>query len=211
MADYYNGKVCVRFRPPTLIEIVTLEGLSFAYYAVPVSRQIVRTFAIRGAAYPPLFRIPDWVDHIRRNDLLEGDLELMMTQEREMSNMSLTDDLTGAWNKYALPSDSDLLIVELRKWMKTNAPAKECEWYHGTGREHMVHKKDRLQSHTVGCLSCRGARNNLKIFEYVLGITCTLSFLCGIHFVEHRGTLFGVTGLALLSRYLVIRVRDLIE
>ena len=211
MADYYDGKVRVRFRPPTLVEIVTLEGLSFSYYAVPVSKQVVRTFGIRGAAYAPLFRIPDWLDHIRRNDLLEGDLELMMTQEREMSSIGGTDNITGAWNKYALPSNSDLLIIELRKWMKTNAPARECDWYHGTGSELITHKKDRLRSHTIGCLQCREARRNLKVFEHVLGISFTLLFLCTIQIVEYRGIFFGVSGLMLLLRYLVIRTRNLME
>jgi len=184
MADYYDGRVRVRFRPPSLIEIVTLDGNSFAYYAVPVKSGIVHTIGVSASANKPPFRFPRWVDHWRRNELVEGDLKLMMSQEEEMrtTSASLTcQDYPSSWSKFHMPTGSDRLIVEMRRWIAEHAPDENCEWYQfptvvESGRSNLT---SRFLSHTDSCPSCsvvhKRARRARDVMQYLGVILAVLS------------------------------------
>lgn len=128
MADYYEGRVRVRFRPPALVEVVTTEGRAFGYYAVPIKYGLVRTIAVSAAAFRPwnekFVRRPVWADHLRRNTLVEGDLALLQSQERLQSGITPHT----SWQKYCMPTKSDRLVVELSKWLNRYAPVNES-WY----------------------------------------------------------------------------------
>lgn len=163
MADYYNGRVLVEFRPPCLVQVVTLEGKSFAYYAIPVKAGVVRTIAIRGMWRKPWFVVPRWIDHLRRNTLVEGDLELMRTQEREMGIIAEENgagEFAKSWEDFVMPSSSDRLIVEFRRWLREFAPPEEEKWYLGSDGD--VKLMGRWDTHTKDCDACRGALGQLK-------------------------------------------------
>lgn len=167
-ADYYEGRVKVRFRPPGLVEIVTADGRAFAYYAVPVTKNVTRTFAVSGSAYwPVLQRLrPSWVDHLRRNVILESDLGLLQSQ-------------TGMpWRDYFLPTSSDTLVRALGTWLDAygyNDQAKQ--WCLESGGVGALGKDVllRTQGHTEECGRCRTV---VKRIDATINIAYTLGVIC---------------------------------
>jgi phenylpropionate dioxygenase-like ring-hydroxylating dioxygenase large terminal subunit len=158
-ADYYDGRVFCRWRPPCLVEIENATGFAWAYYCVPVSGSTSRTIAVLAGARPTLMQRlqPRWLDHLRRNFLVDGDLILLHSQ-----GMGLQKQLKDPPS--FLPTTSDRLIVELRRWLSRN-PAPLLSTNHGgsvfapTRRELL----DRLLSHTELCSgSCAGAYRNVR-------------------------------------------------
>lgn len=121
VADHAGGRVRVEWRPPCLVDIRTAAGYAFSYYAVPVSPGVVRTVAVkacapgvggpRAAAAAAL--VPRWVDHLRRHQLLEGDLLLMVAQEAA----TRAAEAEGGWRRFYLPTPADRCVVALRRWI----------------------------------------------------------------------------------------------
>ncbi|KAI0567451.1 Pheophorbide a oxygenase [Gracilaria domingensis] len=179
-ADYYDGSVRLRYRPPCLIEIVTASGLSFAYYAVPVTAGLVRTFALRGTSRRPLFRFPHWLDHFQRNRLVEGDLELMITQQREMRKVSKTKDYAGSWGDFYMPTSSDRLIVEMKRWLHDNAPTQTCHWFTFCNDDQVSIYKSRFSGHTRQCSSCSHIRDRLVLLEGIAAALAAGAASCGM-------------------------------
>lgn len=181
MADYHTGSVRLRYRPPCLVEIVTSRGFSFAYYAVPVSSGLVRTIAIRGASHRPLFRIPRWLDHWKRNELVEGDLKLMITQQREMRKSSRSKTYVGSWAQFCMPTTSDRLIAEMTRWLEENSPPDSCSWF-AFAEEEVPGYNTRLASHTRNCTSCSGLRHGLIRIELVSKVIAACAALTTLYF-----------------------------
>lgn len=180
VADYYHGRVQVRFRPPCMVEIQTASGECYAYYSIPVDALRARTIGIqtRARRRPLLWpMIPRWLDHMRRNALVDGDLMLMRSQERELARMqdSETACPTESWRFY-MPTSADRLIVELRKWVRRNPPpflqadsmsdARELQG--PLNREQLL---DRYESHVRHCSSCRQALRMTEALKFAASIS----------------------------------------
>lgn len=160
-AQYYEGRIRVRFRPPALVEITTAEGKTFAYYAVPVEKGVVRTLALSTTSQRPRWRWPMWMDHARRNTIVEGDLGILQSQEREMRRDAAD---ASAWSAFCMPTESDKLVVELGRWLSLHAP-RASSWYgFAAGADDVVGDTSatRHVGHTMGCTSCRAALRNIE-------------------------------------------------
>lgn len=168
-ADYYDGRVTVKFRPPCLVEICTSAGEAYAYYSVPIDAYRTRTIGVqtRMRRFPFSPPIPRWLDHLRRNVLVDADLVLMHGQEQELARLADTvpcnKDITTSWTFY-MPTTSDRLIVELRKWLQQN-PLPQTTALHRaliqlpSNRSELL---DRYASHCMHCSSCRVAILNIE-------------------------------------------------
>lgn len=165
--------MCVRFRPPTLVEIVTAEGRAFGYYSIPVRRGVVRTIAISVSARPRLLRTPVWLDHWRRNRLVEGDLDLLLSQELHMKRTASRPEL--AYGEFVMPTKSDTLVVELTTWLRRFSPVGHT-WYgfeEAKGEAARMRTGDeaglRLRSvvHTQLCKSCSQMVESLQRVQNV--------------------------------------------
>lgn len=223
MADYYAGTVRLRFLPPCLIEIVSSKGFAFLYYCIPQDSGHVRTIAIKAQARRSLIRIPRWIDHLRRNSLVDGDLMLMRSQEREMHKALASPDsdldfegngLAASWQGFYMPTTSDRLILEMRKWLIANAPSPSCAWYSGFSASSRSSDRqillDRWKSHTEQCSSCSAAlrwvsrfRLVLKVAFYVGLLACALSNLRALRLTfvcASLASLLASTSLAHLER-----------
>lgn len=211
-ADYYSGTVRLRFRPPCLIEIVTSKGSSFAYYAIPISSGLVRTIAIRGTAYRPLFRQPRWLDHCIRNQLVEGDLQLMITQQREMKKVPDTDTYTGAWSHFHMPTSADKLIVELRRWLKNNEPSHSCTWFAFPDYPNFEESYlRRLDGHTKECKDCMQLRSFLTRGRAILKLIGTILFLIGTVLLQSYKPVWLVLLLVILAHAAASRLIQKLE
>ncbi|GAB0490036.1 hypothetical protein MMPV_001266 [Pyropia vietnamensis] len=121
VADHAGGRVRVEWRPPCMVDIRTAAGFAFSYFAVPVSPGVVRTVAVKTCApgvgglraIAAAALVPRWVDHLRRHQLLEGDLLLMITQEAAVR----AADAEGGWRRFYMPTRADQCVVALRRWM----------------------------------------------------------------------------------------------
>lgn len=158
----------LRFRPPCLVEIVTSSGQSFLYYAVPVLPGLVRTIAIRSSARRVPLRAPAWLDHMRRNLLLEQDLHLMRTQQEAMrvdAERRGSATYASAWNGYHMPAGADRLVVEMRRWLEEFAPrGEDGEWFE-FGEGEVEAAGGRMEGHVNTCAVCSPA---LKRLDWVI-------------------------------------------
>lgn len=211
MADYHNGSVRIRYRPPCLIEIVTSRGFSFAYYAVPVSFGFVRTIAIRGASYRPLFRIPRWLDHLKRNQLVEGDLKLMMTQQREMRKSSKGQTYAGSWGEFYMPTTSDRLIAEMKRWLDENSPPDSCSWFAFAEEEQFPGSSSRLTSHTRECTACSRVRQGLIRTELMSKVLAVCAAAATLLFQNAHPILLATATFFFLIYVFSRRVRNSLE
>jgi phenylpropionate dioxygenase-like ring-hydroxylating dioxygenase large terminal subunit len=193
-ADYYEGRIQVRFLPPCLVEIQSASGESFGYYSIPIDEFRVRTIGIqlrsrRMFAKPVL---PRWIDHIRRNALIDGDLTLMHSQEREMclnATRSCKSVVEG-WNFFT-PTSADRLIIELRHWLQQNPPPKSRAADPSSLLRPVLRSEllNRFESHVTHCSSCRGALKNVRRAIVVGRVACILLLIAaatvglGFHFI----------------------------
>jgi phenylpropionate dioxygenase-like ring-hydroxylating dioxygenase large terminal subunit len=198
-ADYYEGRVLCRWRPPCLVEIVNAAGMSFAYYAVPIDAHRCRTIGITSQAHKPTLRqrwTPRWVDHLRRHSLVDGDLTLIYSQGREAAAAARAS-ATPAQD--FLPTSSDRLIVLLRRWLRRN-PAPELP---GAGdhaaslpgiRRELL---DRQRSHTDLCAgACAGALRSTRRLKRAAAIAgCLFAALSVSASVAGRAAAARGTGL----------------
>lgn len=169
-ADYYNGRIKVRFQPPALVEIVSAEGRVFAYYAVPVTKNVTRTFAVSWTAYRPLLQWvrPAWLDHLRRNVILEADLGMLQSQ------------IGMPWRDYFLPTSSDTMVRALVRWLDVygyNDQARQWCPENGGGGELGKDVLLRTQGHTEECGRCRAVVKRIDTainIAYMLGAICVL-------------------------------------
>lgn len=157
------------------MQIETITGNSFAYYAVPISAGLVRTFAVRATARKPLFVAPRWFDHLQRNSLVEDDLKLMITQEGEMRRVAVEkglSDFPAVWAAYHMPTASDRLIVEMRRWLATHAPGPDADWFGlaDDGEANVEKFGKRFDGHVAGCASCSRLSKSLGYTEAILKI-----------------------------------------
>ena len=116
---------------------------------------LVRTIAIRASARRVLFRAPAWADHMRRNLLLEQDLQLMRTQQEAMRTDAESEgrrDYSRAWGAYQMPASADRLVVEMRRWLENHAPEGE-EWF-AFGEGEVEEAGMRMEGHVKTCAVC---------------------------------------------------------
>jgi phenylpropionate dioxygenase-like ring-hydroxylating dioxygenase large terminal subunit len=184
-ADYYDGRVQVRFIPPCLVEIQTSSGDSFAYYSIPIDEFRVRTIGIqlRSRRLLRIPVLPRWIDHIRRNSLIDGDLTLMHSQEREMglSAPKSSQFAVDGW-KFFTPTSADRLIIELRNWLRRNPPPRSSpidlsSLLRPVPRSDLL---DRHESHVAHCSSCRAALRHVRQAIFYGRMLCILFLTAGV-------------------------------
>lgn len=168
--DYYDGQVLCQFRPPCLVQIQNAAGEAYAYYAIPTADGMSMTIGVSCQARRPglLQRlVPRWVDHLRRNALVDGDLPILYAQESRVSDA--VRERGGLQAQYYLPTECDRLIIHMRRWASRN-PAPVGNFgsaststtgssSYGKTRKEML---DRLSAHTESCSVCSAALRNTQ-------------------------------------------------
>lgn len=101
---------------------------------------------------------------------MEDDLQLMTTQEKEMTLTAKQKGSTTfaqAWDSFHMPTSADRLIVEMRRWFLIHAPSGE-EWFsfpNATQREGQALLKTRAFGHTENCRACAKALERAKYVQ----------------------------------------------
>lgn len=102
-------------------------------------------------------RVPDWLQHLQQNTVLDDDNIFLSTQERRLAQAG------GIWEQsYYLPTKGDLYIATFRRWISKFArggpfgPPKpeQFEPYDWRQPELLL---DRYAQHTKHCASCSKA------------------------------------------------------
>ncbi|MCC5638132.1 Rieske 2Fe-2S domain-containing protein [Nostoc sp. CHAB 5844] len=152
-------------------------------YSLPLSKNRCRIFLRNyGNFFPLLMKLmPRWLDHIKwRNIILEGDLQLVVEQKRQIE--SLQKKLKDLY----LPlKTSDTLVIEYRKWL--DKFGKDLPFYQGYDSAKNFHTDelsensltlDRFSQHTQICSSCNQAYQTTNLVKQTLiGVAIALAAL----------------------------------
>eukprot|EP00624_Nannochloropsis_granulata_P003534 evm.model.NODE_27969_length_46271_cov_24.043224.5 len=107
-------------------------------------------------------RIPDWLQHLQQNRVLDDDNIFLAVQERRL--VMGEGDSTASWAKrYYLPTKADLFVAQFRKWIEkfggggpfgplTKNDLEELDWK--TLPDVLLNRYDQ---HTRHCSSCSRA------------------------------------------------------
>lgn len=153
------------FQPPALLEYrFTFPGgrrMGLITYGLPVAPGRCRLVALfsRDWASPWWQWRPRWWDHLfNRNEVLDGDLLMLVQLERDLARRRLSGQ-AGDWrHAYRLPTGADRLVIAFQHWLERHGgpdwgaaslPAGPLP----SPRELL----DRQQQHTQHCSSCRSA------------------------------------------------------
>eukprot|EP01041_Mallomonas_annulata_P001378 gene1378-2652_t len=170
-----NFKISVKtsFLAPTLIayEFTVLMKMTFTRFLVthitPVSPGKSRILVqVLPGKLLKMFR---WIDHLERNEVLEGDLIFLHKQERVLRQMQSnvgTMRTNPSTAPFFTPARADAFIQTARSWLRrvgqpswalsgaeAQLPLEEMS------RERLL---DRMNQHTKLCLACSGAYKNIK-------------------------------------------------
>lgn len=175
IADYYKGRVRVKFQPPCLVNITTATGKQFTYYSIPISKNQSRTIAITSTTSIThhifsKFFIPSWMDHARRNLVIEGDLDLLKSQ----------DFIHDQWTNYCMPTTSDRLVRELRHWLDLHLdPGDHHTWYghnSSSSSNENTFSSGRLGGHVDACRRCQSVLKRIDFMEKFVVAVAFLNF-----------------------------------
>jgi hypothetical protein len=176
----------ITFEPPCRLEYALTLGsedkrIGLVTYCIPVApgksrivAQFARNFALRAHDL-----IPRWWEHIRtRNQVLDGDMILLHSQEAALIEK-------GNWKTaYTMPTRSDRLVIEFRKWFEKYCPS-QLPWQ-GIGTKGSQPSRvetrrdvllDRYHQHTQHCQSCQGALKRIHQLQIALLVAAAIVVL----------------------------------
>lgn len=174
-------KTRIMFEPPCRLEYEmqfdTERQVGLIAYCVPVApgqsrivAQFSRNFATQMQRWSPR-----WLEHLRvRHPILDGDMILLHEQERFLHQRHATETWKTA---YRLPTQSDRLVIEFRRWLDRYAPLRPwgtldiAQWTL-PNRQQLL---DRYHQHTLICSSCRSALQTIQRIKLGLLIFCALA------------------------------------
>ena len=179
------------FHIPTLIipafirKKISPKPLSFvAFHGSPISPTRSRIFAQVVPFFNTALRIPRFLDHLNRNDVLDGDMVFLHKQERTLRQLQPQDDVALVANPstskvFFTPAKSDGFVIAFRKWLrKVGQPT----WAHTSPLatipfDELPKEKllDRYNQHTKHCSSCRAAHRNFKKLAFGLDVLSTVA------------------------------------
>ncbi|MBD2166480.1 Rieske 2Fe-2S domain-containing protein [Calothrix membranacea FACHB-236] len=152
-------------------------------YSLPLSRNkcriLLRNYSNK---FPWQVKLmPDWLDHITvRNKILEGDLQLVVQQKRQIERLQ-----KNLKDVYLPLKTSDTLVIEYRKWL--DKFGKDLPFYQGyTSKKNVSESEitqnslllDRYSQHTLICHDCNRAYQTTGLVKQILvGIAIALAAL----------------------------------
>jgi phenylpropionate dioxygenase-like ring-hydroxylating dioxygenase large terminal subunit len=152
-------------------------------YSLPLSKDRCRVFVRNYGNFFPwqIKHLPRWFDHIKvRNTVLEGDLQLVVEQKRQIERLQ-----TNLKQVYLPLKTSDTLVIEYRKWL--DKFGKDLPFYQGYSSAKNFHidefkdnslTLDRLSQHTQICSSCNQAYQVTNLIKQTLiGVAIALAAL----------------------------------
>jgi len=180
LVEATTPRATITFQPPCHLEYAINLGkpgqqVGLVTYCIPVApgksrivAQFPRNFAKTLAQFTPR-----WWNHIQiRNPVLDGDMILLCQQEYFLQQRQPQENWKTA---YKLPTSSDRLVIEFRKWFDkycdaqlpwqevgVTAPNKEI---FSEDRQFFL---DRYKQHTQHCHSCRNALSTVQRVQQVL-------------------------------------------
>jgi len=170
----------ITFQPPCRLEYAinigdTGKKLGLITYCIPVApgkSRIVAQFSRNFAKTLHRFT-PRWWDHItNRNEILDGDMILLLQQEYFLQQKNSL----GSWKTaYKLPTSADRLVIEFRRWFDKYCQG-QLPWNEvgisvpesRTINQHREEVLDRYRQHTQHCSSCRGALKTIQRLQVIL-------------------------------------------
>ncbi|WP_066382462.1 MULTISPECIES: Rieske 2Fe-2S domain-containing protein [unclassified Anabaena] len=175
-----NFNSTITFEPPCRLEYAISFGnagkqVGLITYCIPVApgksrivAQFSRNFATK------LHRLtPRWWDHItNRNAVLDGDMILLLQQEKILQQKQSTESWKTA---YKMPTSADRLVIEFRRWFDRYCQGK-LPWQEVginptdslTINDDRSVILDRYKQHTQHCSSCRQALKNIERSQFIL-------------------------------------------
>ncbi|MBF2063845.1 MAG: Rieske 2Fe-2S domain-containing protein [Calothrix sp. C42_A2020_038] len=171
-------RTTITFEPPCRLEYMVPFGnekqLGLVTYCIPVTpgkSRIVALF-VRNFAKTLHNFTPRWWNHVtERNQVLDGDMVLLLLQEYYLQQQGLK-----AWkNLYKMPTSADRLVIEFRNWFDKYCQAKlpwEQVGIHPLQHANLDYNREailnRYKQHTQHCSSCRGALKNIQRLQIFL-------------------------------------------
>lgn len=158
----------ITFKPPCYLEYEIHLGqgrqLGLVTYCIPVAAgksRIVAQFP-RNFAKRLHYWTPRWWNHIQeRNLVLDGDMVLLHYQERDLQQLTQTENWKTA---YKLPTSADRLVIEFRQWLDEYCQG-QFPWGQIDSSTPVLSREqllDRYHQHTLICGSCRQALQNIQ-------------------------------------------------
>lgn len=135
------------------------DGSNTTIASVPPTKKSSLTSRLRRAIF---LRIPDWLQHLQQNRVLDDDNIFLAVQERRL--VMREGDSTASWAKrYYLPTKADLFVGQFKKWLGrfggggpfgalTKDDLEELDWK--TLPSVLLNRYDQ---HTRHCASCSRA------------------------------------------------------
>ncbi len=174
-------KTRILFMPPCRVEYEihfdAERQVGLIAYCVPVApgqcrivAQFSRNFATKMQRWSPR-----WLEHLRvRNPILDGDMILLHEQERFLQERSAVETWKTA---YRLPTQSDRMVMEFRRWLDHYAPSLPWGKPDTTQRTLPDRQQllDRYHQHTQICSSCRSALQTIQRVKLGLLIFCSVA------------------------------------
>lgn len=121
---------------------------------------------------------PRWIHHLQTNNLLEGDMELLVGQNLQINRLG------KSLKEVFLPlKTSDTLVIEYRKWL--DKFGSQLPYYQGyttsknldnDGFDNQENIVDRLSQHTQLCSSCnRAYQRTIQLKKTFIGMAIVLA------------------------------------
>lgn len=91
---------------------------------------------------------------------------------RRVAAQNRLSDLLAVWSTFHMPTTSDRLIVEMRRWLTMHAPPEDAPWF-AMAEDSSVNVEKfhtRFEGHIAGCAACSSTLRRLKALEAMLKI-----------------------------------------